>query len=103
MEGKQTGHFENLDRPLDVINPIKSIGVIATNEHCPNATSAITKYSQPAGPLNDDNIDILSWNSFPTKNQDLPSKIPYAVDIAFDKGPNDVASVFHQPTYRVRI
>lgn len=65
MEGKRTEPFENLDPPMDDVDHIWSITVMARK-----AVAATTKTSKLAGQLNEDNIDITSWNILVTKAWD---------------------------------
>lgn len=58
---------------------------------------------EPASSLKDDNIENASRNTLAMKIGDPPSKMPYAVGIAFNIWSDDVASLFRQPAYDVQI
>lgn len=89
-EGKRTEPYENLNLPLIHVDHEKSTTIMTTN-----IIAALTNTPKPTHLLGDDNIDNAPQNTLATKSWNPPSKILYAVDIAFDEEIEHVASPFH--------
>lgn len=98
MEGKRTGPFENLNRPLIDVDQRKSKTIITKS-----ISATTTNISKPICSLRHDHIDNSPQNTLATKTRTIPSKFSYTVDIALRGEPQDVASFFHRPTYQVQI
>lgn len=71
--------------------------------HCYERRSRNQKTAEPAGPLNNDNIDIPSPNILATKSLDPPSGFPFAVDEKIDEDLHDVPLFFRQPICHIQV
>lgn len=67
---KRMGPFENVGGPPEGMDHSNFTTFISTN-----VVNAITKSSEPAGPLRNDNIDTTHRNVLATKNPDPPSNL----------------------------